>query len=747
MPTRAKLAGKVAQKRPRALAVIFDNIPIELQERPRWLLWRYWWDEGKNTWNKPPYSPRTGRKVSTQDSSEWATFREVRAAYRNGGWDGIGFVMGDGIAGADPDHCITGDQLTEQAAAIVDRLDTYTERSPSGNGLRVLAVCSQPFRDTKSPALELYNTAARYLTITGQHLAGTPGHLQERTAEFHELHREYFPPAAPKPTPEPRQEPAAAVDLSDDDAALLERARNNPTTGARFASLYDRGDLSGNDGDHSAADLALCNSLAYWTNGDRGAIDRLYRESALYRAKWDAPHRADGATYGQMTIEKALDGLQGGYQPRKVDAASALDVRTLEARLEAMEARLAEYEAENARLRQFVSNTEKILTADKFEGWQTTTKMVELYTQLELFKRGEGAAIDRGASSIAEAVGISVSTASTHLKRLQEAGLIHWSTEANLYDQRRLLVDKREAPDRPDPLHWETESRVIPLPLLDDLPALERTEYDEKQVDKAEQNRKRLKLAEAILEKVVCPCCGVLGEVHASCQACGEVFTREHDAVRGALGLDFELQNRDDWPGFEVQNAPETEPEPPVLKFKTREATPGFELQNQAALPKIETIRAVTPKIESTPEPTTERLPTIPTVGWVDRACPPTVESVGSRLPAHLAECPLEPLEPPPDDYATTFDYEPGFVEVEAPEPTGDSVSPVETGDSVSPVSPAIAGQIRTKLAERDTKAARVLLKRIQDPQESARLSEEIAAQEWAAVQALCAGAGSGAAR
>jgi putative DNA primase/helicase len=46
--------------------------------------------------------------------------------------------------------------------------------------------------------------------------------------------------------------------------------------------------------------------LTFWTNGDRNWIDRLYRRSALMRAKWDERHAADGATYGEMTIAKAL---------------------------------------------------------------------------------------------------------------------------------------------------------------------------------------------------------------------------------------------------------------------------------------------------------------------------------------------------------------------------------------------------------------------------------------------------------
>ena len=75
------------------------------------------------------------------------------------------------------------------------------------------------------------------------------------------------------------------------------------------------GDLNSVGGDHSSADLALVNRLAYWTNGDEAQMDRLFRQSGLYASmkeehgikKWDRRH--GGGTYGEMTIAKALKGF------------------------------------------------------------------------------------------------------------------------------------------------------------------------------------------------------------------------------------------------------------------------------------------------------------------------------------------------------------------------------------------------------------------------------------------------------
>jgi hypothetical protein len=103
--------------------------------------------------------------------------------------------------------------------------------------------------------------------------------------------------------PAPEEEPDRASDTDAIDQALT--ARN----GDRFQALYTHGDLSDYDGDHSRADYALCSMLAFYTGPNRTQLDRLFRNSALFRAdKWDERHDKEGRTYGDMTIAKAIAG-------------------------------------------------------------------------------------------------------------------------------------------------------------------------------------------------------------------------------------------------------------------------------------------------------------------------------------------------------------------------------------------------------------------------------------------------------
>jgi hypothetical protein len=103
------------------------------------------------------------------------------------------------------------------------------------------------------------------------------------------------------------QKPA---DLTDDELLGKAMAAKN---GAKFQALW-RGDISGYPS-QSEADLALANDLSFWFGPDPDRIDRLFRKSGLYRAKWDEPRK--DSTYGLETIAKALAGRTKFYGPDK----------------------------------------------------------------------------------------------------------------------------------------------------------------------------------------------------------------------------------------------------------------------------------------------------------------------------------------------------------------------------------------------------------------------------------------------
>lgn len=287
--------------KPHAPTVNAEGIPADLKTLCQWVVWRYAWNSKK--WTKEPYRI-SGYLASATDIRTWNTFQACHATYQRGGFDGIGIVCANRLFGFDIDHCIAPDgRWTEAACDIVCGMDSYSEFTPGGTGIRVLAYGDLPIGWRKNTTLniECYSSA-RYFTVTGQHMIGTPGSPQERTAEAAELHARYAPETEPHPKATPPAQPAqigAALREDDDIIRIAAHAKN----ATKVIALL-RGDISGYPS-ASEADAALCAALAFYTK-DAAQIDRIFKRSGLYRGKWDVKHYEGGATYGQVTIEKAL---------------------------------------------------------------------------------------------------------------------------------------------------------------------------------------------------------------------------------------------------------------------------------------------------------------------------------------------------------------------------------------------------------------------------------------------------------
>jgi putative DNA primase/helicase len=195
----------------------------------------------------------------------------------------------------------------------VGQLNSYTEISPSGTGLRVITRAKLPAGGRKRGNIECYESR-RYLTISGNHYPGCPTSINVRQQVVDAVHAAVFGHNQDKKgisgkahqhngSHDSRGGTDDGHDPSDDD--VLEHARG-AANGARFTALYDHGNLSQYDYDDSRGDLALCSVLAFWCGPNAAQIDRLFRSSALMRDKWDSA-RGD-STYGAWTINKALEG-------------------------------------------------------------------------------------------------------------------------------------------------------------------------------------------------------------------------------------------------------------------------------------------------------------------------------------------------------------------------------------------------------------------------------------------------------
>ena len=165
--------------KPIALGVIFDNIPDELKAIPHWVVWKYKWNSKK--WTKPPYQ-FNGNNASTTDPETWNAYEAVKAAYESSGWDGVGFCLtnAQGLVGIDIDDVLVEGQPTEEAKHIIDTIDSYTEISPSGAGIRIFLKGNYDGNNKK----DVYTN--RYLTLTGHTYDGY-NTIEERTDELNAI--------------------------------------------------------------------------------------------------------------------------------------------------------------------------------------------------------------------------------------------------------------------------------------------------------------------------------------------------------------------------------------------------------------------------------------------------------------------------------------------------------------------------------------------------------------------------------
>ena len=304
---------------PLALDPDFTAIPEELRREKRWVVWVYdYRPADSKPWTKVPSNPHTGKKALSNVAETWGTFVQARHVYDQyhepkGRVAGVGYMLGaqpDGLFGLDLDKCrdtATG-TIEPWAVAIINRLDSYTEVSPSGTGVRIFARGTLPPGRRKTGkdhpnAIELYDNR-RFLTVTGQRVQGTPTGLQDRQDEINAFHRELFPPEPEKAAPASTSGsagPTSATTQQILDVAF--KASNGP----KVKKLWD-GEWVDTYQSESDADMALCAMLAFYSGSDKDKLWAVFKDSPFFKGK-DQKHleKWDRPDYRDKTLAKAID--------------------------------------------------------------------------------------------------------------------------------------------------------------------------------------------------------------------------------------------------------------------------------------------------------------------------------------------------------------------------------------------------------------------------------------------------------
>jgi len=280
-----------------------ENIPKELKQRLQWVLWKLDTNKGKI-----PYTIK-GSRASATNPKHWASLNEVIQVLNQGGYDGIGYVFhaSDPFTGIDLDDCFIDGELTSEASSTIEALNSYTERSQSGEGIHIIVKGEKPGERNRIKGFEMYDQK-RFFVVTGDHLADTPLGIKERQQELNGLYDQLFSSKGSATELEQQDKPVSPS-MGDDEIMNIALKAGN---GERFKKLYT-GDFSSYPS-QSEADQAFCNILAFYTQ-DAEQIDRMYRNSGLMRDKWNRD------VYRQDTINRAIRDTKNRYKVTQTSTA------------------------------------------------------------------------------------------------------------------------------------------------------------------------------------------------------------------------------------------------------------------------------------------------------------------------------------------------------------------------------------------------------------------------------------------
>lgn len=266
------------------------ELPSEMTERSQWVLWKR--DTAKG---KVPYQV-SGKHASSTGEDTWNSLDAVLSHADK--FDGIGFVFteNDPLIFIDLDHVIdttTSDfkKECEWARELFIEIDSYTEISPSGDGLHIYCKGSLTKNRKKKcsfdggSALEVYTTG-RFSTVTGKLFGDTD---MIKVCDLKILEK-YLQKEVPTPLP-------PNIGNSLDPLFIMSR-------------LISSNKWEYSNPDQSSADQSLANNIVFYT----GDYIELFKEVWGLHPSYDLIERKNNPDdYIARTFQSALKGCRNFY--------------------------------------------------------------------------------------------------------------------------------------------------------------------------------------------------------------------------------------------------------------------------------------------------------------------------------------------------------------------------------------------------------------------------------------------------
>lgn len=283
-------------------------IQQEFGNEQRWVNWKYIDKKDGKKPTKVPFNPYTGECAKSNDSSTWSDYNTARSKS-----DKIGLQLGTeagNIIGIDFDKILSDETLLNNAKAFLNKANTYTEVSPSGNGLRAFLKTETPYKLLKNKegigaTFEVYNTV-RFLTVT--ELPYENYNRPIRTVSHEELtsilEMQGYPWGKTEEISRPVLNYSTSSTLTDQQVLdIMFKSKN----GAKIKQIYD----TIQDDGVSELDASLCSHLAFYCGGNFDQIERIWVLSPLGSRK----KTQDISGYRKRTIDKSISLCKEFYKP------------------------------------------------------------------------------------------------------------------------------------------------------------------------------------------------------------------------------------------------------------------------------------------------------------------------------------------------------------------------------------------------------------------------------------------------
>lgn len=273
----------------------YDQIPLEIRKYPQWINWKYEYIIDKDGTKKPtkvPVRSYDDRPASVNNPIDWSDYTTaVNAAITRNLGLGFVFTKSDPYTGTDLDNPDGDMETLQRQQSILERLNSYSERSPSGTGLHIITKAVLPGSGKRRNKVECYD-ALRFFTFTGDVYHNVP--IAERQVETLEVYNSIASNVV-----ESAHTGYETETLTD--VQVCEKA-HSAHNGDKFLRLWN-GDWQTDYGkqSQSEADFALINIIGFYSRNLPQTV-RIFRQSGL--GQRDKAKR--GAYVGQMA-KRAFD--------------------------------------------------------------------------------------------------------------------------------------------------------------------------------------------------------------------------------------------------------------------------------------------------------------------------------------------------------------------------------------------------------------------------------------------------------